>query len=128
MTKGQLEAKISEIVSKFEVVISGRGPKTIRAYIISDMIVIRMINYLSQAEKHIASTDRGIEILKNMSTLLFEESRNTLETMIQEAFNINIVSTHMDTSTRTGEKVIILTLKEDLEDKIKNNIPISVYR
>lgn len=128
MTKGQLEAKISELVSKFEVVNSGRGPKTIRAYIISDMIVIRMNNYLSQAEKHLASSDRGIELFKQVHTLLFEEGRETLRTMIKEAFNINIVSTHMDLSTKTGEKVIILTLKEDLEEKIKNNEPITVYQ
>ena len=128
MTKGQLEAKISEIVSKFEVINSGRGPKSIRSYIISDMIVIRMISYLSQAEKHMASSERGIELYKNVNTLLFEKGHSTLESMIKEAFNINIVSMHMDVSTKTGEKVIILTLLEDLEDKIKNNVSISVYQ
>ena len=128
MTKGQLEAKISEIVSKFEVVNSGRGPKTIRSYIINDMIIIRMINYLSQAEKHMASSEKGIELFKQVYILLFEEGRNTLETMIKEAFDIDIVSTHMDVSTKTGEKVIILSLLEDLEDKIKNNVSVSVYQ
>ena len=128
MTKGQLEAKISEIVSKFEVVNSGRGPKTIKSFIINDMIVIRMVTYLSQAEKHMATSEKGISLFKQVTTLLFEQGRETLQTMIKEAFNINISSMHMDVSTKTGEKVIILILQEDLEDQIKNNIPISVYR
>ena len=34
MTKGQLEAKISEIVSKFEIEYMGRGPKTIKTRLI----------------------------------------------------------------------------------------------
>ena len=128
MTKGQLEAKLSEIVSKFEVVNSGRGPKTIRSYIMNDMIVIRMICYLSQGEKHLATSDKGIALFKQVNTLLLEQGRDNLETQIKEAFNINIVSMHMDLSTKTGEKIIVLTLKEDLEEQIRNNIPVSVYR
>lgn len=127
MTKGQLEAKICEIVSKFEVVYLGRGPKTIRSYIIGDMILVRMISYLSQSEQKLASTEKGISIFKEMKSHLFEEGREVLIGMLKEAFDIEVVSTHMDISTKTGEKMIILTLKDDLEAKIKNQKPVSVY-
>lgn len=127
MTKGQLEAKISEIVSKFELVHFGRGPKTIRSYIIGDMIVVRMVCYLNQSEKKLASSDRGIALFKGTAIHLFEEGRDQFEAMLKEAFDIDIISTHIDLSTQTGEKVIILTLREDLEVKIKNNASVSIF-
>ncbi len=127
MTKGQLEAKISEIVSRYEVLNAGRGPKTIRSYIIGDMIVIRMITYLSQGEKKLATSKKGVELYKQVNILLFEEGKGTLETMLTESFNLTIKSAHMDISTKTGEKVIVLSLLEDIESKIRNNESISVY-
>lgn len=127
MTKGQLEAKISEIVSKFEVVYLGRGPKTIRAHIMGDMIVVRMVCYMSPGDRKLASSKKGIELLKATAVHLFEEGRDQLITMLKDAFDIHIISTHMDLSTQTGEKIIILSLKDDLEMKIKNNASVSVF-
>ena len=37
MTKGQVEAKLSEAISKFEMDIMGRGPKQIRTFIMQDL-------------------------------------------------------------------------------------------
>lgn len=127
MTKGQLEAKICEIVSKFEVVYLGRGPKTIRSYIIGDMIMVRMVSYLSQSEQKLASSERGIELFKEMKTHLFEEGRELLVGMLKESFDIEVISTHMDISTKTGEKIVVLTLADDLEARIKSNASVSVY-
>lgn len=127
MTKGQLEAKISEIVSRFEIVYLGRGPKTIRSYIIGDMILVRMVSYLSQSEQKLATSERGVHLLKETKQHLFEEGRDLLQSMLKESFDIDIISTHMDISTKTGEKIVVLTLAEDLETKIKNNIPVSVF-
>lgn len=45
MTKGQLEAKLSEAVSKFEMEYMGRGPKTIRTFIAKDLIVVRLSGF-----------------------------------------------------------------------------------
>ncbi|MDO5293800.1 MAG: DUF2294 domain-containing protein [bacterium] len=127
MTKGQLEAKISEIVSKFEVVYLGKGPKSIRTYILGDMIVIRMVSFLSHSDKKLASTPQGIGLYKEVQTHLFEEGQQVLSQMLKDSIAINIASTHMDISTKTGEKVIVLTLKEDLEEMIKNETSVSVF-
>lgn len=127
MTKGQLEAKISEIVSKYEVVYLGKGPKTIRTYIIGDMIVVRMVSFLSQSDKRLAASEKGIELFKDVQRHLFEEGKSQLLQMFAESINISIVSMHMDISTKTGEKVIIFSLKEDLEMMIRNDASISVF-
>ena len=108
MTKGQIEAKISEIVSKFEREVMGRGPEQIRTLIVSDLMIIRLTGYLSPAEKKLAQTGQGIEKLKGIRTMLFEDNINYLEEMIEAELNIRIESAHSDVSTRTGEKIIVL--------------------
>lgn len=115
MTKGQTEAKISEAVSTFEITYMGRGPKQIKSIIWQDLIVIRLKGFLSQAEEKLAETSHGIELFKRVRSTLFEGASNYLCSLIKEVVNVDIVSVHSDVSTRTGEKIIILTLKESLK-------------
>lgn len=116
MTKGQLEAKISEAVSKFEIEYMGRGPKTIRSYIISDMIVVRLTGFLSPSEQKLTDNPQGIELLKKVRTSLFEGGRGYLETLITDIIDVAIVSTHSDISTKTGEKIIIIITDRNIEE------------
>ena len=118
MTKGQLEAKLSEAVSKYEIEYMGRGPKAIRTYVLGDMIVTRLIGYLSPSEQKLTENPQGIELFKKVRTLLFESGRGQLETLIQNVTDVAIVSTHCDISTKTGEKLIIITVDKNLEDII----------
>lgn len=119
MTKGQLEAKISELVSKFEIEYMGRGPKTIKTYIINDMIVVRLTGFLSPSEQKLTDNPQGIELFKKVRTSLFEGGRGYLETLIMDVIDVAIVSTHSDISTKTGEKIIIITVDQNLEDMYK---------
>ncbi len=119
MTKGQLEAKISEIVSKFEIEYMGRGPKTIRTYIISDMIVVRLTGFLSPSEQKLTDNPQGVELFKKVRTSLFEGGRGYLETLIMEVIDVAIVSTHSDISTKTGEKIIVITVDKNIEEYLK---------
>lgn len=117
MTKGQLEAKISEAVSTFEINYMGRGPKQIKTTICQDLIIIRLKGFLSQAEQKLAESSQGVELLKRVRTTLFEGAKEYLERLIKEVIDVDIVSIHSDVSTRTGEKVIILTVEEGIESK-----------
>jgi uncharacterized protein YbcI len=121
MTKGQLEAKISEAVSKFELEYMGRGPKLIRTYIINDMIIIRLSGVLSPSEQKLTDNPQGVELFKKVRSTLFEGGRGYLETLITDIINVAIVSTHSDISTKTGEKIIIITIDKNIEDIITKN-------
>ncbi|WHH60133.1 DUF2294 domain-containing protein [Petroclostridium sp. X23] len=121
MTKGQVEAKISEAVSKFEIEYMGRGPKQIRTIIIQDLIIIRLKGFLSQSEQKLAENSQGVELLKKVRVTLFENAREYLENLVKEVVDIEIVSTHSDVSTKTGEKIIVITVNKNLEEKLKNN-------
>ena len=118
MTKGQLEAKLSEAVSKFEMEYMGRGPKSIRTFIVKDLIVVRLSGFLSPSEQKLTDTPTGIELFKKMRSSLFEGGRGYLETLITEVIDVAIVSTHSDISTKTGEKMIVITVDRDLEEMI----------
>lgn len=120
MTKGQLEAKVSEIVSKFEVEYMGRGPKVIKTYILNDMIIVRLTGFLSLSEQKLTETPQGIELFKKVRTSLFEGGRGYLETLITDVMDVAIISTHSDISTKTGEKIIVITVDRNLDEIYKN--------
>jgi uncharacterized protein YbcI len=117
MTKGQTEAKISEAVSRFEIEHMGRGPKQIRTLIVQDLIIIRLFGFLSLSEQKLAENSQGVELLKKVRTMLFENSRDHLADLVKEVVDVEVVSTHSDISTKTGEKIIVITVGENLEDK-----------
>jgi uncharacterized protein YbcI len=118
MTKGQAEAKISEAVSKFEIEYMGRGPKQIRTLIVQDLIIIRLKGFLSQSEQKLAENSQGVELLKKVRMMLFENSRSCLVALIKEIVDVEVISTHSDVSTKTGEKIIVMTVDENLEEKL----------
>lgn len=53
-----------------------------------------------------------------MRTSLFEGGRGYLETLVTEVIDVAIVSTHSDISTKTGEKMIVITVDRDLEEMV----------
>ena len=119
MTKGQIESKLSEAISKFEVEQMGRGPEKIRTVIFQDLILIRLNGFLSISEKNLAKNPGGIQMIKNARTALFENARKELETTIKTVLDVNIVSTYSDVSTKTGEKIIAIVVDQDIEKLIK---------
>lgn len=116
MTRGQLEAKISEAVSKFEIEYMGRGPKTVRTFIVQDLIIVRLSGFLSPSEQKLTDNPQGIELFKKVRSSLFEGGRGYLETLIMNIIDVAIISTHSDISTKTGEKIIVITADRNLED------------
>lgn len=121
MTKGQVEARISEAVSKFEIEFMSRGPKQIRTLIIQDLIVVRLKGFLSQSEQKLAENSQGVELIKKVRSTLFESARSYLEELVKEIVDVDIISTHSDISTKTGEKIIVITVGENLEERFAKN-------
>lgn len=118
MTKGQVEAQISEAISKFEAEHMGRGPERIRTIIFQDMILIRIKGFLSISEKNLSQTKEGVDLVKKMRTALFENARDLLEETIKSVIDVEIISTFSDVSTRTGEKIIAIVADRDIEKTI----------
>lgn len=121
-TKGQIESEISEAVTKFEKEYMGRGPLETKAYVIEDMVLVRLKKVLTPAELRLAdNADRkdGRELIKRVRITLMEQGRPLLEATVENILGVKIKSLHTDISTLTGERVIIFSLEKqpDYSDK-----------
>ncbi|MCX7786138.1 MAG: DUF2294 domain-containing protein [Spirochaetes bacterium] len=115
MTKGQLEAKISEAIIRFEKEYLGRGPLETKTYIIDDMVLVRLKGILTKAEQQIAqsaSIHDGLRLIKRVRRELIETNKEYLYQTIKEITGRDVLSLHTDISTRTGERVIIFILTD----------------
>ena len=119
-TKGQIESQISEAIIKFEKEYMGRGPMETKTYIIKDMIFIRLKGVLTPAEEQLAKTADGSELIKKTRIQLLEGARLLLENIISGITGYQVKSLHTDISTKTGERIIIFILEQNLEEKLKN--------
>jgi len=114
-TQGEIEAAVSEGISRFEQEYMGRGPKDIRAHLLNDLIVVRLQGVLTVAEQQLVQSlpaERGRDLLKQVRTHLIETARPIMEAMIQEVTGVKVLSLHHDISTNTGEEVVLFTLAE----------------
>lgn len=117
MTKGMVEARISESVARFELNHMGRGPARIKTRIIEDMVIIRLVGFLTPAEKKMACDPSGIRTIKETRMLLFEHSIDEFKAIFDENLQVPILSVHSDISTVTGEKMIIVVFESQIENQ-----------
>jgi uncharacterized protein YbcI len=120
-TKGQIEAEISIAITQFEKEHFGRGPKETRTYLIQDMLLIRLKGVLTPAEKSLAESPGGAQLIKEVHLRLIESSRTLLENIIVEKTGVKLISSHTDISSHTGERVFVLILNKNLENELKEN-------
>ena len=116
-TIGQIEAELTKSIIKFEKEYIGRGPSDARSFFIQDMILIRLKGVLTPAEQKLAESSDGKNLVKETRRQLFESSRNLIEKMVDEIVGVDVISLHTDMSSRTGERVVVLTMAENLQEK-----------
>lgn len=113
--KGVLEKQISDAVISFWRELLGRGPEDARTFILQDMVIVRMKGVLTTEERHLVKSDRGRRLVKQMRVLLREEHSDEIESVIAEKTHCEVISSHSDISTKTGERVEIYILDRNLE-------------
>jgi len=117
-TRGEIEAQISEAIIKFEKEYMGRGPTETKTYIIKDIVFVRLKGVLTQAEEQLAKSAEGADLIKRTRVQLLEDARFLLEKIISDITTCQVKSLHTDISTKTGERIVIFTLDQNLEDKL----------
>jgi uncharacterized protein YbcI len=113
-TQGEIEAAICTGISRFEQDYMGRGPKDIHAYLLADLLVVRLKGVLTVAEQQLVvslTPEKGRDLLKQVRIHLIETARPVMEEMVEEVTGIKVVSLHHDISTSTGEEVVLFTLE-----------------
>lgn len=118
-TKGQAEAEFTQAIVQFEKEYFGRGPLDARTFFIRDMILVRLHGVLTPAEKKLAESLDGRSLVKETRRQLFESSYDLLDHIVTTITQTKMISLHTDMSSRTGERIIVLTLDQNLENKFR---------
>ncbi len=112
-TQGEIESAVCEGMGRFEQEYMGRGPKDVHAYLLDDLLVVRLKGVLTAAEQHLVKTlpcEKGRDLLKEVRSHLIETARPTMEAMVYGITGVKVLSLHHDISTVTGEEVVLFTL------------------
>ena len=113
-TTGELEASISQAFTRFEKEFMGRGPLETKTYILDDLVIVRLKGVLTPSELKLsesADRQRGRYLLKQVRQELLDHGRPLLEQIIQDVLGVNVRSLHTDISTKTGERIVVMTLE-----------------
>ena len=116
--RSETEIAIRNAIIKFEQEFMGRGPTDVRAFIIRDIILIRLKGVLTQAERQLAKSDEGITMVKQMRQNLISQGREQLCKQIWEITGAEPNALFTDIDARIGERIIVFTLDRDLESTL----------
>lgn len=116
-TRGMVEDEVAKAITKLEKEYLGRGPLDVRVRFIDDLILIRIQGEMTPAEQKLCKTESGQQLVKEMRRRLFESSQLLLKTLVREIVDGELISIHSDISTKTGERVILLVVDANLEEK-----------
>ncbi len=108
-TRGQIEAAISDAMVCFERDRMGRVPGTIRTRLLKDMVIVRMVDVLSPAERAVLQ-DGATDLVQQLRRRLLENERATLAGILQTVTGCPVLSVYVDLCPLTGERIILFTL------------------
>lgn len=118
-TKGEAEGAIRNAIIKFEQEFMGRGPEDVRAFIIKDIVLVRLKGVLTPAERQLAKTAEGIEMVRRLRQTLIAQGREKLSQQMDDITGAKTTGLFTDIDTQIGERVIVFTLNRDLEASFK---------
>lgn len=118
-TKREVEAKISEAITKLERAKVGRNPEDVKSYIVEDMVIIRLKGVLTAIERELTKHPEGGGLIKRCRVCLRERMQNIFKETIHHLLNVEVNSCYADISTEKGESSLIFTLSENIETRFR---------
>ena len=116
LTKGESETAIRNAVIKFEQEFMGRGPTEVKAFILRDMVLVRLKGVLTPAERQLAKNAEGVDMVKRMRQNLISQGRERLCSQISAITGVEVTGLFTDIETHSGERMIVFTLENDLDN------------
>jgi uncharacterized protein YbcI len=117
-SKGFIEAEISKALTKWEKDFLGRGSVSVKTDILRDMIIVSLHGILTPAEYSLCESKEGRLSVKRNRSSLVESGEEELKEIILSITGEKVKSFHTDLSTRTGERIMVFKLFNDLEKKL----------
>lgn len=117
--KENIEIKIGENIGNLLYKQMRENKKNISVKIDEDRIIILMPHALSDAEKYLMQNSKypNTESLMHLKEKLFKDLRSALENIIYKLTGVKVTNTHSSINIDTGERVLIFSLYDNLEQK-----------
>lgn len=115
ITRTDIETGIRNAIIKFEQEFLGRGPDDVRAYVVRDQILVRLKGVLTPAERQLAKTVDGVEMVKRLRQNLIAQGREKLMEQVSEITGAKALGLFTDIDAQLGERVFLFTLDADLD-------------
>jgi uncharacterized protein YbcI len=117
-SKGTLEAEISKALTHWEKNYLGRGSVSVKSDILRDMVIVVLRGILTPAEYSLCKDKEGLLSVKENRNSLVESGLEDLKAIILTITDQEVVSFYTDLSTRTGERVMVFKLSDDLQKEL----------
>lgn len=113
--KYRVENAIRNIIIKFEQEFMGRGPDEVRAFVVRDLVVVRLKGVLTLAERQLAKTTEGVDMVKRLRQNLIALGRDKLCDQVSEITGAKTLALFTDIDVQIGERVFVFTLDRDIQ-------------
>ena len=111
VTQGTAEAAIAVSLSGLTVELMGKGAENIKARIIADTVLIRIIGSLTKTEQHLAESPGGCNLLQAVRRQLMVNAISPpLSKAIEKLLNTAVLGVFYDCNTVMNEEVFVFTL------------------
>ena len=111
-TQGEIEAQVGDVLRRYSLEYTGRGPEDVHAHLVGDLVIVKMSGVLTVTEQHLAvdSTEQGNRLIKLVRSHLLEMAREDLTAAIRSCTLVDVLGLHQDISPMTGEEILVFTL------------------
>ena len=116
MTAIAMETSIRNAIIKFEQEFMGRGPDDVRASIVRDLVVVRLKGVLTPAERQLAKTAEGVDMVKRLRQNLIAQGRDKLCEQVSEITGAKVLGVFTDIDVQLGERVFVFTMDRELQN------------
>ena len=111
-----VETAIRNAIIKFEQEFMGRGPDDVRACIVRDLVVVRLKGVLTPAERQLAKTAEGVDMVKRLRQNLIAQGRDKLCEQVSEITGGKVLSVFTDIDVQLGERVFVFTMDREIQN------------
>src|SRR5215510_7228414 len=103
-----MESAIRNAIIKFEQEFMGRGPDDVRAFIVRDLVVVRLKGVLTPAERPLAKTAEGVDMVKRLRQNLIAQGRDKLCEQVGEITGTKILTVFTEVCCCMGASSSVL--------------------
>ena len=114
-TKTEIEGAIRIAIIKFEQEFMGRGPDDVKTFVVRDLVVVRLKGVLTPAERQLAKTVDGVDMVKRLRQNLIALGRDKLCEQVNKITGAKTLALFTDIDVQIGERVFVFTVDRDIQ-------------